>query len=325
MKTAKKSENPVDLESAMSQAPGNGTSGEKSPSNARSSSIARGATGPRTKEGKERSKYNALKHGISSKTLLRGESRMEFNSMLNGLRDYYRPVGAPEEILVEKLASLLWRYCRFLIAEGAEIERGKRFAWWYKSERDEQETAIFLRSEEKIRAGLVWRLDNPFIRNRCIEILQRFKEVIQIRGFDSSVDRHLLALVYGDAEMTAPRDSLVLSYGIYSHRGEYPDIKELQNLATPERRKAAFLEDLQYVIERLEDYAEVAARFSGPRKKLESLCRSVPDAPELDRLLRYEASLERNIDRTMSQLERLQRMRRGQPVPPPINLNVSSS
>ncbi|HXM94390.1 MAG TPA: hypothetical protein VOA64_09085 [Candidatus Dormibacteraeota bacterium] len=41
--------------------------------------------------------------------------------------------------------------------------------------------------------------------------------------------------------MSGPRDSLVLSYVIYSHRGEYPDIKELQNLATPERRKAAFL------------------------------------------------------------------------------------
>jgi hypothetical protein len=41
---------------------------------------------------------------------------------------------------------------------------------------------------------------------------------------------------------------------------------------------------------------------------------NVPEAPQLDRLLRYEASLERAIDRTLTQLERLQRMRLGQPV-----------
>jgi hypothetical protein len=45
----------------------------------------------------------------------------------------------------------------------------------------------------------------------------------------------------------------------------------------------------------------------------------------LDRLLSYEASLEKNFDRTLGQLERLQRMWFGHPVPPSINVNVSSS
>lgn len=43
----------------------------------------------------------------------------------------------------------------------------------------------------------------------------------------------------------------------------------------------------------------------------------------VDLLLRYESNLERTLDRTLNQLERAQRMRRGQPVLPPINLNVS--
>jgi hypothetical protein len=288
--------------------------------------VVQRATGPRTSASKEKSKYNAIKHGIFSKiVLLRGESGLEFNSLLNGLRNDFRPEGTLEEILVEKLASLVWRHRRMLIAEGAEIQRGVQFYSWYKSERDEKEAAIFLRSEEKIRAGLIWRLDNPFIRKRCIEILQCLKEAIEIRGFDSSLDRHFLALVYGDAEMTGPRDSLVLSYLIYSHRGEYPDIKELQNLATPERRKAAFLEDLQHVIDRLEGYSEVAARFSAPRQKLESLCRKVPDAPELDRLLRCEASLDRSFHRTLSELDSRQRMRLGQPVLPTVEVRHSMS
>jgi len=55
------------------------------------------------------------------------------------------------------------------------------------------------------------------------------------------------------------------------------------------------------------------------------MCRNVPDGPGLDRLLRYEASLERSFDRTLSQLERLQRMRLGQPVLPKLEVRHSLS
>jgi hypothetical protein len=47
---------------------------------------------------------------------------------------------------------------------------------------------------------------------------------------------------------------------------------------------------------------------------------------QLDRLLRYAASLDREIDRLLKQVERLKRMRLaklGQPLPPPIDVNVS--
>ena len=43
----------------------------------------------------------------------------------------------------------------------------------------------------------------------------------------------------------------------------------------------------------------------------------------LDRLLRYEAALDRSFDRTLTQLERLQRTRRGHPVPPPLKVDIS--
>ena len=42
-----------------------------------------------------------------------------------------------------------------------------------------------------------------------------------------------------------------------------------------------------------------------------------------DHLLRYEVSIERNFDRTLTQLERLQRMRLGQPVLPKLEVTVS--
>jgi hypothetical protein len=44
----------------------------------------------------------------------------------------------------------------------------------------------------------------------------------------------------------------------------------------------------------------------------------------LELLLRYQTNVDRRFDRTLSQLERLQRSRKGQPEPPTLNLNVST-
>ena len=51
---------------------------------------------------------------------------------------------------------------------------------------------------------------------------------------------------------------------------------------------------------------------------------SLPPADAADKLLRYEAHLDRQLYRAMDQLERLQRQRKGESVPPPININLSN-
>lgn len=51
---------------------------------------------------------------------------------------------------------------------------------------------------------------------------------------------------------------------------------------------------------------------------------NITGALPLELLLRYESNLERAFDRTLIQLERLQRIRNGQPVPPTLDVNVTS-
>jgi len=85
-------------------------------------SPIRGSTGPRSEAGKQRSSQNAIKSGIFSRaTLLKGESRADYQFLLEGLWEARQPKGRLEELLVEKLASILWRYQRLLKAEGAEF------------------------------------------------------------------------------------------------------------------------------------------------------------------------------------------------------------
>jgi hypothetical protein len=75
-------------------------------------------TGPRTPTGKDRAKRNAIKHGLYSQVIVMGnESQSDFDDLLRGLRRVLRPEGLLEEILVEKIAGILWRYRRFLQKE----------------------------------------------------------------------------------------------------------------------------------------------------------------------------------------------------------------
>jgi hypothetical protein len=49
------------------------------------------------------------------------------------------------------------------------------------------------------------------------------------------------------------------------------------------------------------------------------------EGPRMDSMLRYGTSLDRELDHAVSRLERLQRIRRGQPVAPEINLRVTQN
>jgi len=49
----------------------------------------------------------------------------------------------------------------------------------------------------------------------------------------------------------------------------------------------------------------------------------LPSPEVLDKILRYETKLERQLYRAMNQLERLQRLRQGEAVSPPLTLDVA--
>jgi len=52
---------------------------------------------------------------------------------------------------------------------------------------------------------------------------------------------------------------------------------------------------------------------------------AVPSEAVANRLLRYESAIERQFYRALHELERLQRMRAGEPVPPRLHVQVEAS
>ena len=48
----------------------------------------------------------------------------------------------------------------------------------------------------------------------------------------------------------------------------------------------------------------------------------IPEGEDLDRLLKYETAIERQLYKALNQLERMQRHRAGDNVPPPIKIDL---
>jgi hypothetical protein len=87
---------------------------------------ARLSTGPRSINGRARVATNALKHGLTAKSIvLPNEDPDEFEAFRNALCDDLDPEGAMEELLVQKIVADAWRIMRTLKLDGAIHEREK--------------------------------------------------------------------------------------------------------------------------------------------------------------------------------------------------------
>ena len=261
------------------------------------------SSGPRTHNGKQQSRFNAMKDGIfSAVVVLPGESQSEYKSLVKGLRDAWQPVGRHEEVLVETLAITCWRRRRCLIAEGAEIRLGSEFVEWDR------------KAKERGTFQAFYKIQSPSILKNCVELLYELRQKIE-SGFDRERDTAILERIRA---LNADSGKMLLElYLRLIAVAELPEKRRQEGLTPAQCRKHIVSEIDKEV------YLCRSGLIEADREKLEVLRHGVPEPERLDRLLRYEASLERSFDRTVNQLERLQRLRLGQPVAPRIEVTVS--
>jgi len=78
--------------------------------------------GPKTDEGKEISKMNALKHGLLSKeVLIGGEDEEELISLTKRIRSEIKPETEIERLLTDRIVANVWRLKRALGMENGEV------------------------------------------------------------------------------------------------------------------------------------------------------------------------------------------------------------
>lgn len=71
------------------------------------------STGPRTEQGKRRSRSNAVRHGLTAETVIAAfENAADYESFETSIAADYQITTATEQELVSRLASVLWRLRR---------------------------------------------------------------------------------------------------------------------------------------------------------------------------------------------------------------------
>ena len=113
------------------------------------------STGPKTVEGKERSRRNSLKHGLTGEgVVLPDEDAAEVERTFEALREEMRPSGTMGEALVRRMATSIVRMERCVLQETASLsERVRRAEADFEApEGLDSETIDRLRAEAGRRA-----------------------------------------------------------------------------------------------------------------------------------------------------------------------------
>jgi hypothetical protein len=279
----------------------------------------RRSTGPKTAEGKANSKMNAIKHGIlSSQVVVQGlqvrERRKDFQELRKRLWEELAPVGTMEEMLVDRIATAHWRMRRALMAEAGEIVLSVDGGHWARTKR---EPAAF----EPLFKGM---------RDAVTEMEQ------SARGLAGLVDA--LEELHGD--VTREGELTEAALGRFRERLGGTDnslareLAELRKALTtssdPAGGDAVREEQRRLVLGRIEGrlnlYRELSEECEEREEKEEAARQAaevLPAPAVVDKVLRYEGTVERQLYRAMNQLERLQRRRNGEAIPAPITMDIS--
>jgi hypothetical protein len=306
---------------------------------------ARYSTGPKTARGKRVVARNAIKHGLLAREVVirsgEGEENLQdFDKLIKGLLKHYEPVGTVEESLVQTIAACWWRKARILRAENGEVCKRLDTAW--KDHRlrvsDQANFGLaFTSMEAGLFSGDDQDDDKVPVMDRC-SMLQGAQ--IRMRGHESGLAylRALLMRAKSEAStatgISEPiRRELFLAFCFTDYsfarmclEGARAKV-EGPSPASAEDKRAH--ETLAYMATRIDyqlDHINLLERYAEQREKLEGEAEarsfSLPPADVTDKLIRYEAHLDRQLYRAMDQLERLQRLRGGETVPPPLNVNL---
>jgi predicted nucleic acid-binding Zn-ribbon protein len=253
---------------------------------------------------------------------MEGESRQHYELLRRGFMEQFKPVGAVEEVFVERLAILELRHQRLIIAEGAEVRQRTWFMNWdqdmkYKQELSEAgyETNLENLSLPLLPVGLLHKTENPRILAVCIKYLSDLRERIEKNGFDYERDWKVLAILNGGPLCIWKKFSEELQ--------EAENKRQRGEPVSSPFSKQSTLEELADDIRSLKAEATAQAEVLAERANMKLVSLIVPESPNLERFMHYETHLSRERDRLLNQLERVQRMRRGQPAPPTLNVQVT--
>jgi hypothetical protein len=280
--------------------------------------------GVKTLEGKEIVKYNALKHGLLAKEIFipvgdGAENPEEFNALIEALDTQFKPVGVLEEMLVEKIAVAYWRLRRAYRYEAGLIRDKLDDAITDFYENTDYAGHKFTKTDDEIDRDIKQEQEN-------LEIWEKDKEQLTAMLKDGKSLEEIYD--WGNWDWLTVKAIEVLPEIDEDNPPEPKKMRELLNTQAGWSDEQIWQAHIELCDDRMKHHREQILSFEKQKEKNKLRFQvikqlgSIPSKDELDRLLRYEGAIERQLYKAMNQLERLQRMRSGETVPAPIVADV---
>lgn len=292
------------------------------------------STGPRTDVGKAVAARNALRHGLLAKEVVitageGAEDGRQFDDLLADLVAEFAPAGAMEEILVEKIAACYWRMRR---AHRYEVGLLRQQLDTLSDDCYADGSSL---TDDQIHAEIAKKKDQLETARQRLELIQRARATSQD-----------LAMTYDWAENWGwlkkeyiERKDLVHQIGEFVTTFKLTTEDE-ENIKTPPQirkkmnekghRDDQIWQEHSRLCRQFMDRTETAIKQLEKDKHANTLrlqrtlqTGSLPPITERNSMLRYETAIERQMYQALKQLERLQRLRCGDTVPPPLQLDVN--
>ncbi len=264
------------------------------------------STGPRTESGKTNTSRNLRLSDVVPPGMKElGENSGEFYRLRDSLVKTFQPRDGFEQMLVEDMARIRWRLLRLQRAEAARLACQRR-----KFQLDRDLKAA--RAQTGPRAALKARFASKFgisgcasSHRECMEIargLGTLRYSIEASGFQKD-DRPFLEVIYGS------EGGLGGKHLLYSF-DKLCEASPEQSSEVREERRRAFLDDLDSEIKQ---YDRLASVYRESEMDAESQSHEdaqlLPAEEDLDKVVRYEAALERAFERKLQQFVAWRRAR----------------
>lgn len=222
---------------------------------------------------------------------------------MNRLASHYQPIGAAEELEVQRIAACWWRVHR---------------AWRYEnSEIAHEYVEVDTRREELLDPKTNTHLSSE---HAVLDLLRRAVSEIEVDGkISDQLKREMIGASGRFEKVWALIGQITKTQlGKEGDRNSATDVESTHNFDI-ERDVKTLQGNIRIAIQLLE-YRMKATVEDAARLSYDHF--AVPNADALDRLLRAEAAAEKNLTRAMDRLERLQRRRTGDTVPPPLSVRL---
>jgi predicted transcriptional regulator len=225
-----------------------------------------------------------------------------------------KPVGLLEEMLVDDIVTARWRMRRALKAESGEtalnVDEGQ---WTRETQNPGPEWIAWQAHDDASFAMHESVLGIKYLEKRLKEV----REALSREGeLSEATMRTLLTYFGGKSNMLTNSLEKLRAYWLQN-----PDKLEASALkAKHQQMVGEFLDgESEFLAGQMIGCVEREENVEEARQAAALL----PSREVLEKIMRYVTMLERQLYRAMNQLERLQRRRLGEAVPPPLALEVS--